>query len=142
MNLPIQETYESSSLTDSNILNVAGKLDPALAYTDLQMADGTVFHLSTELLLSNVQKGAEMSSANFAGGEAPEVIPLSKSKLRWESARSRLERSAYKNPYRNTNKLWMNHLRSGVLMLNVLCSIALSKLFPKHVRKGRLPSIR
>ena len=80
------ETDNFRGASESNSLKIDGYLDPARSYTDLQMADGRVFRLPTEVLLSGFPNGpdahGEMSVANGSeDNDATEIIPVVEEQL-------------------------------------------------------------
>ena len=80
------ETDNFRGASENNSLKIDGYLDPARSYTDLQMADGRVFRLPTEVLLSGFSTGpyaqGEMSVANVSeDNDATEIIPVVEEQL-------------------------------------------------------------
>ena len=64
--VPSQQVPSPEAPARDNVLVVAGELDSASAFTELRMSNGQVVCLPTEILLSNLARGAEFNGGNLA----------------------------------------------------------------------------
>ncbi len=84
--LPLTASGTSSYAEETNSLAVSGDLDRAHTYTDLRMANGQVFRLPTELLLSAAAPDVnhhetQASSPRPAEGLGTQIVPIVEEQL-------------------------------------------------------------